>query len=255
MELRKILAYRSDFWITFLGQTLLQFTIARALWQSIFEYQGANSMQGFTLEMITLYYLLAPIGSKILTGENVGFLSREIYEGTFTRYLIYPLSAFHYKTITYLTHSCFYAFQLIIFYFLYHLIFQAGSVNIVNLSMGLMIYLMAAFVYLLFSMSIELLSLWADNIWTLTVMFRFFTSFLGGGTIPLAFFPEQVQDFLQWTPFPYLVSFPLKTCMGLITPDAFLGASCILLGWAIIAILIVRLVWMRGQKNYVGVGI
>ena len=159
MELRKILAYRSDFWITFLGQTLIQLLVARALWQTIFASQGVSEMQGFTLEMMNLYYLIVPIGMRILSGENIGFMAREIYEGTFTRYLLYPLSVFQYKTLTYLTYSLFYILQLFILYSFYRIFLAEAPFmmsDVANLLMGVVLFMMAAMAYAMMAMMIEM---------------------------------------------------------------------------------------------------
>lgn len=258
MEFRKILAYRSDFWVTFLGQVLIQLIIARALWQSIFEAEGKTEMQGFTLEMMTLYYLIVPICSRMLTGENIGFISREIYDGTFNRYLIYPLSLFQYKSLTYLTYTAFYGIQLILLYSIYQLFFVDGSVSLMqfqNLLLGVGLIFVAATVYVMMAMVIELLALWADNIWSLMVMLRFFCNFLGGGSIPLNFFPEWVMKGLIYTPFPHMVSMPVRTIMGLASTSEILNGLGILFVWGIIFSVIVRTEWVVGQKNYSGVGI
>ena len=258
MELRKILAYRSDFWITFLGQTLIQLLVARALWQMIFDAQGVTEMQGFTLEMMSLYYLIVPIGTRILTGESVGFLAREIYEGTFTRYLLYPLSVFQYKTTTYLTYSMFYAFQLLIIYTLFrYFIAQAAFTftDFGNLLMGIGLFFLAATTYVMMALLIEMISLWADNVWSLIVMLRFFTSFFGGGLIPLTFLPSWTQAALEWTPFPYLISLPARTIMGLSTLGEMGKGVLILSVWIIVFVEFVKLVWKRGQHKYTGVGI
>lgn len=258
MELRKLLAYRSDFWITFLGQTLIQLLVARALWQMIFSTQGVSEMQGFTLEMMTLYYLIVPIGTKILSGENIGFLAREIYEGTFTRYLLYPLSVFQYKTTTYLTYSFFYCIQLIIIYSIFR-VFIANAPFFVpdlgNLILGVGLFLMAAMAYGMMAMMLELVSLWADNIWTLAIMLKFFTSFFGGGLIPLNFLPTWAQNILAWTPFPYLISLPARTIMGLTSAEEIFRGSLILLVWILVFIGGVKFVWKVGQHKYSGVGI
>lgn len=257
LELRKILAYRTDFWVTFLGQALIQMVIATSLWAAIFAHQKTGTMNGYTLPMLTLYYLLVPIGNRILTGENIGFLSREIYDGTFNRYLIYPLSWIQYKTCTYLTYSLFYSSQLILLYFIYVFSFGDGASvsSVVNLLCGVGLFLFSAGIYLLMSMAIELLSLWADNIWSLMVMFRFFTNFLGGGSIPLAFFPAWSRDLLAWTPFPYLVSLPVRTIMGETGWHEIAHGLVALSLWGFIFLSIVQLLWKRGQKSYSGVGI
>jgi ABC-2 type transport system permease protein len=258
MELRKILAYRSDFWITFLGQTLIQLLVARALWQMIFSTQGVSEMNGFTLDMMTLYYLIVPIGTRMLTGENIGFLAREIYEGTFTRYLLYPLNVFQYKTITYMTYSLFYALQLLIIYALFRTFISASPFTLsdgANLISGVLIFLLASMTYALMALLIEMISLWADNIWSLVVMLRFFTSFFGGGFIPLNFLPAWTQATLAWTPFPYLISLPARTIMGLATLDEIAKGILILGLWILVFMQGVKLLWKKGQYKYTGVGI
>ncbi len=255
-EIRKILAFRSDFWITFLGQALIQILIARALWQTIFESTAKQVMKGFTLESMTLYYVIVPLGSRMLTGENMGFLSREIYEGTFTRYLIYPISFFHYKTITYLTYSAFYGLQLGLIFILYQAFHGGISFQVIlNLLNGIFFFMMASFVYANLSMLIELLSIWADNIWSLMVMVRFLVFFLGGAYVPLDFFPGIMNQILQFTPFPYVVGLPVMVTMGLTSmKDQIIGCGVLLL-WAIIFGILSRFIWKKGQYQYAGVGI
>lgn len=258
MEFRKILAYRSDFWVTFLGQILIQITIARALWQAIFDAQDTKMMEGFTLETLTLYYVVVAVGSRILTGENIGFVSREIYDGTFSRYLIYPLSVFQYKTLTYLTYSSFYAFQLLIIFSLYHLFFVDEPITLIqlgNLFLGTALFLGFTLVYIMMVMLIELLALWADNIWSLVVMLRFFSTFFGGGFLPLDFFPTWANAILQYTPFPYLISLPVKTILGLTTYQEILNGAGVLFLWGLFFATMVRITWGVGQKHYTGVGV
>lgn len=254
MEIRKILAYRSDFWVSFLGQTFIQLLVARALWQNIFESQGTSSMNGYDLPTLTLYYLLVPVGSRMLTGENIGFISREIYDGTFTRYLIYPLSVFQYKAITYLTHSLFYGLQYVTLYFLYHFFFLEGA-SITNVATGVSMFLLASFGYVMLAMCIELVALWADNIWSLMVMLRFFTSFFGGGFVPLDFFPAWAQELLGWTPFPYLISLPIQATMGRVDGPELIQGLIVMVGWGLIFMGLLRFIWKKGQMQYTGVGI
>lgn len=255
MELRKILAYRADFWVTFLGQTLIQLLIARSLWQNIFETNQVTSMQGFNLEMMTLYYLLVPIGVRILAGQNIGFLSQEIYDGTFTRYLIYPVNLFIYKSITYLTHSFFYCIQFLFIYLIYYLFFTQMSIDPQSLLLGACVFFVASICYMSISMIVELISLWADYIWALMVMLKFFVTFFGGGIIPMDFFPDWAQTILIYTPFPYLISLPVKTTMNLIPLSETLSGLLILGLWSLGFFTVVALMWRKGQKSYTGVGI
>lgn len=257
LEFRKILVFRTEFWVTFLGQSLVQLVIARSLWTAIFQAQKVEEMNGFNLPMLTLYYVIVPIGSRILTGENIGFISREIYEGTFTRYLLYPLSWFQYKSLTYFSHSLFYSLQLMIFFIGYKFYLHGGLTfaDFGNLFLGIGLFLISSLMYLLMSVSVELLALWADNIWSLMVMLRFFSNFLGGALIPLAFFPEEAQRILIWTPFPNLVSLPARTIMGITTPEEIFRGIFVIGFWGFVLALFVSFLWKKGQKNYSGVGV
>lgn len=258
MELRKILAYRSDFWITFLGQTLIQLFVARSLWETIFATQGVEEMQGYNLEMMSLYYLIVPIGTRMLMGENIGFISREIYDGTFTRYLLYPLSVFQYKSLTYLTYSLFYGIQLILLYTLYQLIFiktQFTFIDLQNLILGVGLFFLASIAFLMMAFCTELISLWADNIWTLMIMLRFLISFFGGGFIPLSFLPSWLYQILEWTPLPYLISLPTRTILGL-TSWAEINHGIIILSlWMILLMGLIKVIWKKGELEYTGVGV
>jgi len=255
MEFRKIIAYRSDFWITFLGQVFIQYFIATSLWQSIFSSQNVKEMNGFTLQKISLFYLIAPIGNRILTGESIGFLSREIYDGTFTKYLIYPLSFFQYKTITYLTHSLFYILQLLLIVSVYSVLNSAVSLSLANIITGLGFFLLAALTYLGMAFCIEMISLWADNIWSLMLVLRFVASFLGGGYLPLAFFPSWSIPLLKMTPFPYFIDLPIKIIMGAASPNDIILGSLILIAWIVCFHFLLKIMWKKGQKNFSGVGL
>jgi ABC-2 type transport system permease protein len=256
-EIKKILSYRSDFWVTFVGQTLIQLLIARALWVSVFEAQDVASMKGFDLETMTLYYLIAPVGTRILLGESFGFISREIYDGTFTKYLLYPLSFVQYKTLTYLTNSLFYALQLIMIVLAYRFFIMSAPFQpsfFLDLLAGTTLFFLAAIVYLSLGMAIELISLWADNVWSLMVMLRFFTAFLGGGFIPMSFYPEWALKIMLLTPFPYLVSLPIRTIMGQASGGEVFNGILIMCFWWVMFRSCVHLLWNYGQKRYTGVG-
>jgi ABC-2 type transport system permease protein len=255
LEIRKILAYRSDFWVTFVGQTLIQLFIARSLWQNIFESQKISEMRGFNLDSLTFFYLLVPVGTRILTGENIGFLAREIYDGSFTRYLIYPLSFFQYKSVTYLTHSLFYVLQLVLIYTIYRFFFSSNELFLSHLFFGLIILVFGAIVYLLMSLSTELFALWADNTWSLMLSLRFFTTFLGGGFIPLTFFPDWSRPIIKLLPFPYLLDLPIRTIMGQTHIEEIQTGIIILVTWICFFLFLMRFIWSRGQKTYSGVGI
>lgn len=256
-EIRKILAYRSDFWLNFIGNTLIHLFIARSLWQSIFMSNGVTEMKGLTLSQLTLYYLLAPLATKVLMGENLGFFAREIYDGGLNRYLVWPLPAIGYKTLTYLTYSIFYLAQMALLYTIGRFVLNDAPVTMdeaVRFILGLCYFIFAAYAYFNLQSLCEMVAFWADNSWTLGVMLRFVTAFFGGIFLPLDFYPPWLQDILFYLPFSAMVSTPINLIMGRIEYSAALQSFLVLLFWIPFLIVCVRLMWKRGNLRYTGIG-
>ena len=256
-EIRKILAYRSDFWINFVGNTLIHLSVSRALWQTIFAAQGVTEMRGLSLDQLTLYYVLAPISVKVLMGENIGFLAREIYDGGLNRYLIWPMPALGYKALTFLTHSIFYLIQLGLIYFVARLVVDSTPVTseeLIRLVLG-MGYLAIAGVGFFHLMCLcEMVSFWFDNAWTLGVMLKFALYFLGGTLVPLTFYPEHLQNLFSYLPFASMVSAPIQFIMGQASEAQTIQSFIVLLIWIPVLFLLTQLMWKRGNLRYTGVG-
>jgi ABC-2 type transport system permease protein len=121
------------------------------------------------------------------------------------------------------------------------------------LSLGLGVF--GAMLYFLLLSTIELTAFWADNVWSLQVMLRFTVQILGGVLLPLSWYPELVQSFLQYTPFPHLFYAPVQGLLGLKTPEELLPSFLNLALWSLVTVVLFRLVWRRGLKSYAGVGI
>lgn len=254
LELRKILHFRLDFWVTFVGQISLQVAISWALWSTIFKENQVSQMNGFSLTELNLYYLLSPLLLKIMSGENIGFMSRDIYEGGLNKYLIYPLSFFHYKISTFLTYSFFYLFQLIIILFFCYLYFgwSFGKSQL----LGLILILVSTLAYFLLLSMIEQISFWADNIWSLGVIVRFTASFLGGGFLPLVFFPSFLQKVILILPFQSMLSSPLLLLMNKTSDPLhlFFDSLSLLSLWIISFVFLNYLIWKKAQYRYTGIG-
>jgi len=101
----------------------------------------------------------------------------------------------------------------------------------------------------------ELVAFWAEYIWSLGVLVRFFVSFFGGAMIPLTFFPGWAQEALAYTPFPYLVHFPMQILFGEVDLPIFATNMGILSIWCLVFYSLSIVLWNKGKYSYTGVGI
>jgi len=258
MEIRKLITYRADFWANFIGTTFFSLIIAYYLWKSIFFHTQSEVMSGHTMQSMIFYYLIAPLLFRIQQGQGIGFISREIYDGQLNKYLLYPTNIFKMKEATYFAHSAFFLFQFFVILISYNYFFYDPEVytfSVVNLGLFLLdITLITILFFYLFTIC-EFMAFWFDNIWSLGVILRFGASFLGGGLIPLIFFPDWAQTILQYTPFPYLIDFPFKLLTGKMITSDILPKFLITFGWLLLFKFISRFIWNRGKYQYSGVGI
>lgn len=258
MELRRILTYRMDFWIQFLGSLMAQFGVAWFLWKAIYAHGALDRVGPFSFGGMMLYYLAAPLVGKIIQSSEIGHISEDIYSGTLNRYLIYPVSFFRYKLAAGSAQSVVFALQFVLVLAVVAAVvgvpaeFHLSAAG--TLAAGLAI-LLGAYLHFVMISTIELSAFWADNVWSLVVITRFLTGLLGGAMIPLALFPDWAVRSLHLTPFPYFVSFPIETLFGLISPARWAAGMVTMALWAAGGTLLYRALWRRGQLQYTGVGI
>jgi len=259
MEVRKAFAYRTDFWISFVVSTLAQFAVAWFLWKSIFTYTGKVTIGTFTFPSLMFYYLLAPVISRTVYGGNFGDIATEIYQGTLTRYLVYPVSFFRYKFIVHCANASILVTQLVLIITAVVLFFPtftaAYTVNVPHVLQGMVTTIAAAVLYHLFASSIQLVAFWADQVWSLSAIIRFITGLLGGGLLPIALFPETLQPLLKILPFSFFVHFPLQCFLGNITMMQWVHGLMIMTLWGTVFGAFYAIIWHRGNISYTGVGI
>jgi ABC-2 type transport system permease protein len=258
VEIRRILSYRVDFWLQFIGGALTQIGTAYFLWNAIFTFNNTQSMRGYTFSALMLYYLMVPLVDRMIRGSEMGFIALEIFEGTLSRYLIYPVHVFTYKYVKQLSQCLVFSFNLVFSLLIFFLIFGVPSgvnISLFSAAKGLGAILLATYLFFILSSILEMIAFWVEMIWSLLVMLRMIILLLGGGMIPLAFFPEIIQRVIKFTPFPYLVSFPINTLWGKISTVEWLDGVWTILLWSAILSVIAYIVWKKGIREYTGVGI
>lgn len=257
-EIRKILAYRFDFWLQFVVSIFAHVGVAFFLWRAVFDYKNAETMQGYSFHGLMFYYLLVPLVGKIINGPGMGLVAKDIYNGTLTRYLVYPVSFFKYKYVQFFANSIIFIVQFFLTVFIFLLLFGLPgdvSFTFTSICMGIAALLFSGVLSFLINTSIEMLAFWADNVWSLLVMIRFSVSLIGGGMIPLAFFPGFWEKILHLLPFPYLASFPIQCFLGKVTAAAWVRGLGITGLWSSLIVVFMFFIWNRGKYRYTGVGI
>jgi ABC-2 type transport system permease protein len=258
LEIRKTLSYRVDFWLGLLGNALAELALAFFLWQTVFEFKGVDSLGGYSFHALMYYYAVAPFVARAVRGyESYGVISQDIYDGSLTRYLIYPVSYYLYKFAIQMANVASTLVQLFVVTSLFLLCFgtPAGvTLSALGVSQAVLLIMVGCVLYFLLVSSLELVAFWADNVWSLIVMLRFISGFLGGVLIPLSLYPENLRRLIDLTPFPYLISAPAHCFFSPLPQAEFLNTLRMLFIWLMICAVLNVFLWRRGLARYTGVG-
>lgn len=257
LSLRKTLAYRVDFWVRFVVSVLTRVLVAYFLWTAILEASGQEALRGYTLESLLLYYSCIGVLSFVIRGADMGHISMEIFDGSLTKYLVYPVSYWRFKFVEYITLSVMYFFQMILV--IGALSFFMGLPSDIPLRLSGVVMmvitgLLGAYLYFALGACLQFVAFWAEHVWSLMVLLRFISDILGGALIPLAFFPDWIRMAVAYTPFPYIFSHPVKLLMGESGFFEFIMVCAVLVAWSVLFTVIARYIWSKGSYQYSGVG-
>ena len=256
VELRKVVAYRADFWINFLGNFSTEFVVAFFLWRAIFA-SGVQQIGGMTFEQMMLFYLMSPLLSNIMRGPEMHFISKEIYDGSLSRYIVYPVPFLRFKYVSHFCHGLIACLQGAALVGLYLAFFEVpADVNFSPLTFAAAVgtAMIAGVLYFAIAACLEMVAFWAENVWSLMVMLKFFILLMGGGMLPLAIYPAWAQNALSWTPFPWLIHFPIQVALGRVTGEQWVHGVGLLVFWTTCFSLVANWLWRRGSRESTGVG-
>lgn len=179
---------------------------------------------------------------------------REVLEGRLSFRLLQPLDPAWHHVFRHITEKIT-RFPLavlltLLFFALYPQAFWIPDLG--DIFLCLMTIIMAFTLRFLIQYTFGMFAFWTERASALQQFWFLFYVFLSGVIAPIDVFPQIVQNFVLWTPFPYLVYFPCAILMGL--PVNILQGICVMIGWSIVTFIINRWLWRKGLKQYSGMG-
>ena len=260
LEASKLMSYRGDFWITAVANLGAVLVVNYFLLSSIFATTGKETIAGYSFPGMLTYLIAVSLIGPVVRGSDLQMgIASEIYDGGLSRYFLYPTRYLPFKYAQHVGSILPLVVQMAIFTTI--LIVTIGlpadsALSARSILAALPALAVANLLYFLLSAPIQCVAFWADNVWSLGVMLRFASMFLGGAMLPLDVFSPAVQEFLRWLPFVACYEFPVLVAMGEITdPGDYFSRLALGLGWCALVAAACRPVWKRGQLGYTGVGI
>jgi ABC-2 type transport system permease protein len=255
-EVRRRMSYRADFWISALASIAVRVAVSAFIVKAVFAGSGRAGVAGFAESEMFLYYVAVILVGKLVQSTDLEQgISQDIYEGGLTRYLLYPVPYGVVKYVQQIGALGPAAIQILVFgAWIPFVVGVPAGVSAGTVAMAVGAIVVANLLNFLITFPVQLVSFWADNVWSLMVMHRFASALLGGMLAPLALFPDGARQALEALPFRYLFAFPVETLLGRLSPAEWAIGMAVALGWCGVLAVVGRAVWRRGTYQYTGVG-
>jgi len=101
---------------------------------------------------------------------------------------------------------------------------------------------------------LALAAFWLTKVTAINSLFFALTGFFGGIFAPLSVLPQWMQTVAAWTPFPWSLAFPVEVFLGRRTGGDIGVGYAVQLGWIVLALCGLALLWRRATRRYSAVG-
>jgi len=101
---------------------------------------------------------------------------------------------------------------------------------------------------------IALLSFWATRADALLSVQESLIFLIGGQVAPIALLPGVLKSAAIVLPFRYMVGFPVEILSGQLAPAEVWTGLGLQAGWLVVALVLCRVLWRAGLKQYTAVG-
>ena len=248
--------YRLNF-ILWRFRNVLRILMTFFLWQVVFSTRTTafGYSHSHMFSYILFVFVIQALVMAAPSNDNIG---GEIGNGDLSNYLVKPISYLKYWLTRDLASKLLNALFAVVEIGLLWLVFRPQlyiSSDIFFVVSGLVAWVMAIILYFFIAKIAVFSAFWIpENTWGLMFIILVCMETLAGGIFPLDVLPTWVQSILQFTPFPYMVYYPIGMLIGKFsTPEIFaiLLKSTIWLAlsyWAVIRI------WHKGLHEYSAVG-
>ncbi len=248
-----VLQYRTRSFIWFLISFLNPF-ILLMFWDGALE--GGKVINGWNAASMQTYYLLVIVAQSVLiTHVENEVAVEDIRQGNLVRELLKPIDYLWLKLsneISWRFIQGFYGLVVLSIFLLQGLSVQITS-EVPMIIQAIIIALLALTMSFMFKMILGILAFWMTDIYGILEPNDVFIIMFSGTLMPFDLLPEWIRNIAQFTPYPYLVYYPVAALMGrgginffqVMTNEIF---------WIVGLFALYRSLWFFGVKRFSGVG-
>ena len=254
--IQNVLTYRVNFLFRCLFG-LIPLTAVLSLWRTIYGGEHGD-IGGYTLAQMISYYLVVTIVDALTAvNEDDWQIAADIKDGRISQFLLKPINYLGYRLCLFFSGRIIYtavALLPVTLFIVWHRENFVLPADAATLGLFLVSLVLTGLLQFLVSFTMALLAFWVLEVSTF-IFIVFALEYLAGGHLfPLDILPPAVAQVLGYTPFPYMLFFPVNVYLGRTSGAALVQGLLIQAAWVIAAFVMARFVWSRGIRKYSAVG-
>jgi len=244
-------AYRLNFFL-WRFRSFVSFFALVIFWLAV--YGPGENVFGYERSQMATYLIgVAFLRSLVLASRSFE-ISRHIRQGELSRYLLWPIGI---KSFWFGRDLADKSINLVFAFFEIGLVMLTLKLNFyfpeksIYYLIFFVLILLSILLYYFLSFSISILAFWTEDVWaTRWLLGIIFLEFLSGAFFPLDILPSWASRIIYFTPFPYLVFFPLKVWLGQVTAADSIRVLFICFFWLVFFFVLSNYLWKKGFKKY-----
>ena len=256
--IQNTLAYRMNFLFRAVF-TLIPLLANILLWKTIFEGKAEGETVGtYELsQMISYYLLILIVNSMTAVNEDDWQIAADIRNGVISQFLLKPMDYLAFRFSLFFANRIIYILVAVIpvgLFLMWQRDYWSAPASHLALAVSLVSLILTAILQFLMSFTMALLAFWVLEVATFIFILYAFEYIAGGHLFPIDLLPSWLETLLYWTPFPYLLSYPVLIYLGRVEGQEMWNGLMVQGVWLVIAFVAARFVWSRGIRSYTAVG-
>jgi ABC-2 type transport system permease protein len=245
--------YRAANYFYMIGM-VVEPTIYLVVWRTIAESSG-GSVEGYTAGTFAAYYIVWTLVRNMnIVFTPFGWETR-IREGELSGHLLRPVHPIHYDL------GSFAGWKVIVIVFwipiaaVLSLAFRPTLDPSVQQCIVFFVAIWGA--YLIRSMLLWVLGMvtfWTTRVSALYEAYFMAELLLSGRLVPMTLMPGWVQGLSWFLPFRWTFGFPITALVGPVSNRELMAGVLAQIGWIVVGIVLVKVVWRKGVRRFSAVG-
>lgn len=252
--MQETFAYRLNF-VMWRVRNVFQLLTLYFLWVSL--YSDNTTLFGYSTSEMFTYVLGSAFISSIVFSTRTASIGEEINRGNLSHYLLKPIRYFSVWVATDVgdkaMNIAFSIVELLLFLLFFHPPLYIQS-NVIYVFFSIISIAIGTGLFFYINILLGSIGFWSPEVWAPRFIFFILLQFFSGALFPLDVLPQFLYQLFQFSPFPYLLYFPLKIYLGHLSFEHIIAGIFISLTWAFLLYMITKIVWTAGLKMYTAEG-